>query len=38
LAQWYDRNYWTELQSQVEEIDSLITEFNERVGLIKKYQ
>ncbi|MGB9799079.1 MAG: pyridoxal-phosphate dependent enzyme [Thermanaerothrix sp.] len=38
LAQWYDRNYWTELQSQVEEIDALITEFNERVGLIKNYQ
>ncbi len=33
-AQWYDPNYWTEVQGQVEEIDGLIEEFNQRVGLI----
>ncbi len=31
--QWYDRNYWNELQEQVPEIDALIEEFNDRVGL-----
>ncbi len=30
--QWYDRSYWTSFQQQVEEIDGLITEFNERVA------
>ncbi len=30
-AQWYDPNYWTEVQQQVEEIDALIEEFNARV-------
>jgi cysteine synthase len=34
LEQWYDPNYWTELQGEVEAIDALITEFNERVGLM----
>ncbi len=34
-AQWYDPNYWTDVQSQAEEIDALITEFNERSGLLK---
>ncbi|MCU0487432.1 MAG: pyridoxal-5-phosphate-dependent protein subunit beta [Anaerolineales bacterium] len=33
-AQWYDRNYWTEIPGQVEEIDALITEFNHDAGLI----
>ena len=32
--QWYDRDYWTEFQSQVEEIDDLIVEFNKKVGLL----
>jgi cysteine synthase A len=32
LAQWYDPDYWTEVQAQVAEIDELITEFNDRVG------
>jgi cysteine synthase A len=32
-AQWYDPNYWTDFQGQVEEIDALITEFNERAGV-----
>jgi cysteine synthase len=33
-AQWYERNYWNELQAQVPEIDAKIEEFNERVGLL----
>jgi cysteine synthase A len=33
MSQWYDRNYWTGVQTQVEEIDSLIEEFNHEVGL-----
>lgn len=32
--QWYERDYWTGFQSQVEEIDALIEEFNQDVGLI----
>ncbi|MBP8996993.1 MAG: pyridoxal-phosphate dependent enzyme [Anaerolineaceae bacterium] len=32
--QWYDPNYWTEIQNQVEEIDHLIMEFNNQVGLL----
>ncbi|MDY0000699.1 MAG: pyridoxal-phosphate dependent enzyme [Polyangia bacterium] len=32
--QWYDRDYWTRIHGQVDEIDSLITEVNARVGLI----
>ena len=34
LAQWYGKDYWTDIQSQVDEIDALITEFNNKVGLI----
>ena len=34
LAQWYERDYWTEVQSMVSKIDELIAEFNEDVGLI----
>jgi cysteine synthase len=33
LAQWYDRDYWTGVQSQVGEIDTLIEEFNAEVGI-----
>jgi len=33
-AQWYDKDYWTELQMQIPEIDARIEEFNERVGLL----
>ncbi len=33
-AQWYERDYWTELQGQIPEIDAKIEEFNERVGLV----
>jgi cysteine synthase len=32
-AQWYDPDYWTDVQAQVPEIDALIEEFNARVGL-----
>ncbi len=31
--QWYDPDYWSGYQSQVEEIDDLIEEFNKKVGL-----
>jgi cysteine synthase A len=34
-AQWYNPDYWTDFQSQVPEFDALITEFNEKVGLLK---
>lgn len=34
VAQWYDDDYWTGLQSQIADIDDLINEFNERVGLM----
>jgi cysteine synthase len=33
-AQWYDRNYWTEIPSQADEIDELITQFNQDAGLL----
>jgi cysteine synthase len=33
-AQWYDPDYWTDVQGQVDEIDALITEFNHRTGLL----
>ncbi len=36
LAQWNDPDYWTEIQSQVPEIDHLIEEFNDQVGLLKE--
>jgi cysteine synthase A len=32
-AQWYDPDYWTDVQKMVPEIDSLIEEFNADVGL-----
>lgn len=35
VDQWYDRDYWKGVQSQVDEIDQLIIAFNEKVGLIK---
>ena len=37
-AQWYDDNYWKEKFESYKEWDELIQEFNERVGLIKKYE
>jgi len=33
-AQWYDRDYWSDVHEQVEEIDALIEMFNRRTGLI----
>jgi cysteine synthase A len=33
-SQWYDREYWLRIQSQVTEIDQLIESFNQEVGLI----
>jgi len=32
-AQWYEPDYWTNVQDQVEEIDELIVEFNGKVGI-----
>ena len=34
MAQWYQPDYWTGVQRQVEEIDQLIQAFNARVGLL----
>jgi hypothetical protein len=34
VDQWYDPDYWTEVQAQVPEIDKLIDEFNQQVGLL----
>jgi cysteine synthase A len=31
--QWYEPNYWTDVQKQADEIDELIVEFNREVGL-----
>jgi len=33
-AQWYQRDYWTEIQEQIPEIDAKIEEFNAKVGLL----
>jgi len=33
-AQWYDADYWTVIHNQVDEIDALIEQFNERTGLV----
>jgi hypothetical protein len=33
-AQWYDPDYWTNFQKQIPEIDALIEDFNQRVGLL----
>ena len=33
-AQWYDPTYWTSLHGMDAEIDKLIEQFNERVGLL----
>jgi cysteine synthase len=32
-AMWYERDYWTGIQKQADEIDGLIEEFNAEVGL-----
>jgi cysteine synthase len=32
-AQWYDPDYWTQIQAMADPIDELIDQFNDRVGL-----
>ena len=34
-AQWYQPDYWTGFQGQIEAIDGLIEQFNEMTGLVK---
>jgi cysteine synthase len=34
-SQWYQPDYWTSVQTQADEIDTLIEEFNGEVGLVK---
>ncbi len=34
MAQWYDPDYWTSIHGMDKEIDKLIEQFNERVGLL----
>jgi hypothetical protein len=34
VAQWHERDYWVNVQDQVDEIDGLIEAFNRDVGLI----
>ena len=38
MDQWYDKDYWTGFQSQADEIDEFINDFNDRVGLLKDYK
>lgn len=38
MDQWYAKDYWTGFQSQADEIDEYITDFNDRVGLLKEYK
>jgi len=35
-AQWYQPDYWSSVHSQIDEIDALIEQFNERTGLLKE--
>lgn len=34
MAQWYEPDYWTDIQGQIDQIDELITSFNQNVGLL----
>ncbi|MEN8097448.1 MAG: pyridoxal-phosphate dependent enzyme [Chloroflexota bacterium] len=34
-AQWYQPDYWDGVHSQIDEIDELVTQFNEMTGLLK---
>jgi hypothetical protein len=34
-AQWYDQNYWKDIQKSVEPIDKLIIDFNDLVNQLK---
>ncbi len=36
VDQWYQPDYWTNIQGQVDEIDELIRAFNQDVGLLTK--
>lgn len=36
--QWYDPNYWTNIHGRVDEMDALIDDFNDRVGLLAELQ
>jgi cysteine synthase len=38
MDQWYEPDYWTSLQGQANQIDRLITEFNDRAGIIEQYR
>ncbi|MEE8478903.1 MAG: pyridoxal-phosphate dependent enzyme [Candidatus Neomarinimicrobiota bacterium] len=33
-AQWYYTNYWSNMHNQIDEMDKLINEFNDKTGLI----
>ena len=35
--QWYDEHYWTDMHDQAKDIDALIDQFNDEVGLLKRY-
>lgn len=37
-AQWYDDDYWTSIQGAVDDIDEMITAFNERTGLLNGHE
>ncbi|MCB2154135.1 pyridoxal-phosphate dependent enzyme [bacterium] len=37
-AQWYDRDYWDNVVAQRGDIDRLITQFNETVGLLSEME
>ncbi len=37
-AQWYDKKYWDDKYSVVDEWDTEIEEFNEKTGLLKEYE
>ena len=32
-AQWYDSNYWSDMHNQIDELDDLINDFNNKTGL-----
>lgn len=38
MDQWYQKDYWTGLPAQLDNIDEQIKEFNDRVGLLKNYK
>ena len=33
-AQWFDKNYWTNIHAMTPKLDELINKFNEKVGLL----